>query len=106
MNSTELSRSHVASLEAARNLTRVRRNSAPDPDMELRLITAGQVADLTHIVAAASGGANNYEPMNPFDLNPDQAPPAVEAGRLQTRLYALKAKLATASSGNSKTIPK
>lgn len=105
MNSTELSRSHVASLEAARNLMSVRRNSVPDPEMELRLITAGQVADLT-MMAASSDGVNNYEPMNPFDLNPDQAPQAAEAGRLQTRLYALKAKLAATSSRNSKVIPK
>lgn len=111
MNSTELSRSHVASLEAARNLMSVRQKSPSDPEMELRLITAGQVADLTHIMAATSGGGtNNYEPMNPFDLTANQAPPAVEAGRLQTRLYALKAKLAASSSSssgsNSKAIPK
>ena len=108
MNSSELSRSHVASLEAARNLMSVCRNSPPDPEMELRLITAGQVADLTHIMAAASAGGTMYEPMNPFDLTVNQAPPAVEAGRLQTRLYALKTKLATtsSSSNNSKAIPK
>ena len=114
MNSSDsASRSHLASLQAARNLMNTqaaavtRRQSAPDPDAELHLLTAGQVADVTHIAnlsTTVDNDAVSYEPMDPFALLESQVPTAVETGRLQTRLYALQAKLSntnidTSSSG-------
>ena len=99
-NPSEPSRSHLASLDAARNLMNVQAAAAtttslslPDPQAELTLMTAGQVADLTHMMPAASDN-NYYEPVDPFALRPSQAPPAAEVARLQTRLYSLKSKLA------------
>ena len=105
---TELSRYHITSLDAARNLMNEAaaaasqqqsslssREEQQQAERELRALTAGQVADLTQMMTSVND--SYYEPMDPFVLQPTQAPP--EAGRLQTRLYALKAKLANNNKG-------
>ena len=86
-NSTDTpSLTHVASLTAARNLLS---GAAPNPDRELASLTGGQVADVVQLAQESA----YYDPIDPFTLSDRRIPPAVEQGRLQTRLFALKAKL-------------
>mmetsp|Transcript_5000 Transcript_5000/g.13979 ORF Transcript_5000/g.13979 Transcript_5000/m.13979 type:complete len:97 (-) Transcript_5000:2519-2809(-) len=68
---------------------------APQVQMELQGVSAGQMADLVHMQqgeqsGATSTGVSEYVPINPHQFLPSQERSAQEQGRLFTRLHALR----------------
>eukprot|EP00977_Amphora_coffeiformis_P002901 scaffold561_cov162-Amphora_coffeaeformis.AAC.2 len=86
------------SITAAQNLLNQQAAAGANgsADTELRAVTAGQVADLVLLQQQQQqhqSPPSSYDPIDPFAISSQNMPPAVEAGRLQTRLYSLKEKL-------------
>ena len=100
MNPTE------ESLTAARNLLNhqaaTMSRGCPDPEYELRSLTAGQVADLVR-AHEQSSSSSPYDPIQPFVLAQQPPPPSIESGRIQSRFFALQAKLAQLQSNHAQT---
>lgn len=100
-----LQQQQLAAIQAARNLQNEQAaltsqqpasHTTPDPEKELHQFSGGEIADLAMMHLQTRNHNNTptpYDPIDPFQLQESQIPPPVEVGRLQTKLYSLKAKL-------------